>query len=125
MFQNACSLWSQAEAFQSGWLTAFVLSDQQELTIVRHQHQTIALPILAHLRGCRQSEQLVLERLYLDHATFGDRACARRPLLQLFRREQAEVRLPAADVSKLRDAKDLGFERRADRVQQILQGTIE
>ena len=109
----------QPEGFEPHSTARRVLAHQHEVARVRHQHQTVAVPIPAHLVSRRREPSVVTGRLHLHHPALRRLPLARTAPLHLPRRVQAEVGMARALVGQLAHAEHLGLERRADRVQQV------
>ena len=109
----------QPEGFELRGAAGCVFAQQHEVAQVRHQHEPVFAPIAADLRAVRGQPGVVVGRLDLDRAAFRRLALARPALLDLLRREEAEIRVARAPVGKVADAEHLRLERRAHRVQQV------
>lgn len=83
--------------------------------------------VVSHLRTLRELEEIVLDRLHLQHAALGLQLEERglvRVLAEFRRGEEAAVRETRAAIGGMDDGGDLGFERRAGFVEEICEGRI-
>ena len=82
-----------------------VLTDQNEVPVIRDEHLPVCAPISRHLRAFGGEPGIVLRRLNFDHATRRHQAGQRaiHALLKLIRSEQAAVRYARAAILKIDD----------------------
>ena len=114
----------QPEGLQPGGAARRVLAEQHEVAGVGHQHEAVAPPVAADLIALRRQPGVVVSRLDLDHAAFGELSLARLPLLHLPGGVESEVGVARALLGKLADAEDLGPEGAADGVEQVGQRRV-
>ena len=114
----------KAEPLQRRLGTGSVRTDEHELAQIRHEHETIAAPVPAHLAAYPGRRDVLVRALHLDHATLRSLALARAPALHLPRRVETEIRMPRALVGQLADAEHLRLQRRPHTVQKTRKRAI-
>ena len=114
----------QPEGFQLGGAALRVLAEQHEVAGVGDQHQSVAVPVAAHLVTIRSQPGVAADGFDLDHAAFGKLPLALPAALHLLGGIEAEVGMTCALMSELADAENLWLERAADGIQQIGQRRV-
>ena len=114
----------QPEGLQLARAALGVFAKQHEVAEVRHQHQAVAMPVLAHLVAFRGEPRIIRQRLRFHHAVLRRLAFADAAGLELPCREEAEVWVAGAEVGQFADAEHLGLQRGADGVQEVAQRRV-
>lgn len=110
-----------AMGFEAERLARFIAPDQHEIAVVGDEDEAVVLPVFLYLRRLGGDEGIVGPALDLDDAALGRRArdgLAVFGFLELAGGVEAEVGRARAGVGELRDGADLGFEFRANLVEQ-------
>ena len=115
---------SQSEGLELDGASHPVRAHQDEVPKIRDQHQTVAVPIAAHLIGSRRQPSIVTNALDLDDATLGNLPRPRTALLNLPCRVKGKVGMAGALIRQFLNAEHLGLERAADRAEKVLQCRI-
>ncbi len=115
----------EPKGFEGRGLAVCVLAQQHEVAGVCHEHEPVPTPVTAGL-GARSREPCVICRgFHLDHAALWRLPFARRTLLYLFGRVEAEVGMARALVGQFLNAEHFGTDRRADCRQEIAERSIQ
>ena len=108
----------QTERLERGFPAVRIRSDEREFAQVRHQYETIAIPVACYLIANGPGLRVLVRGLHLHHAAFRNLSLARLALLYLLRRVETEVGMPGTLIGQLANAEHFRFERGADGVQQ-------
>ncbi len=116
----------QPQRLQHGRLTGAILTDQQEIPIIRYQHQPVFFPILADLRAIDRQPAILGHALDFDHAAFRRLAWQRvgRALGKLAGGEQTGIRTAGSGIAQLRHRQHARLQGFAHCVQQVDQRGI-
>jgi len=110
---------SESEGLQLGGLPLGVLSDEDEVAQVAHEHLAVLPPVSGDLLAVGCDPGVLPRPLHLDHATARDHARqrVRCPLLQLLLGEETSIGEPRAAVLEGQDAMHFRTELLPDFVQ--------
>ena len=114
----------QPEGLQLAWAALGVFAKQHEIAEVRHQHQAVAMPVLAHLVAFGGEPRIVRQRLRFHHAVLRRLAFTDAAGLELPCRKEAKVWVAGAEVGQFTHAEHLGLQRSADGVQEVAQRRV-